>query len=1158
MRMSSSGWVGILLALCLVLFFRIPGSDIRVDGTEGAPGEWTREMVRDAAPEHSASGEGKASSGGGGEEILRLARFEPEALLDAHPPRKGAPLRFAEAVPVEVSPEACGHWSRENGTARWTFRIEAPGARNLNLGFSRFRLPPSARLELRVDGALMVRPFTAADNEDHGELWTPVVVGPELELVLEVAEGERGAVELELASVNRGFRDLSFAAGYWKIGNEAPEGDCHIDVVCSAEQSGVGPALDQYRDQIKATGVYTLEGENTCSGSAVNNVRNDGTPFFITADHCGITSGNAASMVVYWNHENASCRTPGTSGNGGDGNGPVTDFNSGAVLRAAYALSDMALVELDDPIDPSHEVYMAGWSRTGNPGMAVGIHFPSTSEKRISFDFDAVRSTNDHESASNANGTHWMVVDWDYGSTEGGSSGSPIFDENGRMVGQLTGGFAACGNDESDWYGKFSRGWEGGGTSSSRMRDWLDPDGTDTLVLDGATSGLARVTIADAELLEGDSGTRALEFTVSLSEAVDERVELLYSTWNDSAVGGSDFVEASNVSFFLAAGQLSKSLSIVINGDTIPEENERFQVSLSVVGGAPVAIGDGAAWGTITNDDFIEPVLLGPTLVEGRVAESVSVAVLAQNTPTEFSLRGAPVGMQIDGQGVISWVPAESGEFEVVVAVANQAGSAEGVVTFEIAPNSLAAAVDSPGGISLTTGGDSPFAGWESADSRGGGDRLQSGVISDEGQTWLEAVVEGPDYLGFWWKVSSEEGFDFLSLTVDGEPRAAISGIRDWDYRVIAIPPGEHTLRWTYTKDFSAEEGEDAGWVDYLQLASRNVPFLMSSGHVRIPEGRPAEYQFPMAGPGAAFTPTLLGAGLALNAAGEVVGIPLATGELSFTLTVLQDGQSLSIPATVEVMPDRAGGAAAYEEGQPDGALPWDVNGSGTWVSQDSVTLDGTAAAAAQGVPHDGRASLTTWVHGPGKVSFWWSVSSEQDYDFLHFEINGELRDSMSGNSGWQQHTEELPYGWNQLTWAYEKDDSDSRRDDTGYLDGLSFSGYAGWALQSGIGQRTGVTLDPDSDGQSLLLEYATGGSATRWDEMPSAVLSGGALELEVNKPAEAGLLYEAEVSDNLVDWNRTERTILRDDEQVFRVRDQLGLGTADRRFLRMMVHPRK
>ena len=227
-----------------------------------------------------------------------------------------------------------------------------------------------------MGGELLVRPFTAADNEDHGELWTPVVTGPELELLLEVAPEERGMVELELASINRGFRHLSFAAGYWKIGDSAPFGNCYIDVVCSADQSGVGPAIDEYRDQIKSAGVYTLNGEDTCSGSAVNNVLNDGRPYFITADHCGVRSSNAASMVVYWNHENTACRTPGSGQNGGNGNGPINNFNSGAALRASYTPSDMTLVELDDPINPDHEVFLAGWSRTGTPEMAVGIHSP--------------------------------------------------------------------------------------------------------------------------------------------------------------------------------------------------------------------------------------------------------------------------------------------------------------------------------------------------------------------------------------------------------------------------------------------------------------------------------------------------------------------------------------------------------------------------------------------------------------------------------------------------------------------------------------------------------------------------------------------------------------------------------------------------------------
>ncbi len=118
---------------------------------------------------------------------------------------------------MKITPSSHGRWESRGGRARWVFRIEAPGARNLNLGFSRFLLPRSARLELRVGDELQVRPFTAADNDAHGELWTPVVAGAELELLLEVTQEERSQVQLQLASINRGFRPLSFAAGYWKI-----------------------------------------------------------------------------------------------------------------------------------------------------------------------------------------------------------------------------------------------------------------------------------------------------------------------------------------------------------------------------------------------------------------------------------------------------------------------------------------------------------------------------------------------------------------------------------------------------------------------------------------------------------------------------------------------------------------------------------------------------------------------------------------------------------------------------------------------------------------------------------------------------------------------------------------------------------------------------
>ena len=77
--------------------------------------------------------------------------------------------------------------------------------------------------------------------------------------------------------------------------------------------------------------------------------------------------------------------------------------------------------------------------------------------------------------------THIRVHDWDAGTTEPGSSGSHLFDQNHCVVGQLGGGFAACGNDEPDWYGRLSVSWTGGGTSATRLSDWLDPFGNGAL-----------------------------------------------------------------------------------------------------------------------------------------------------------------------------------------------------------------------------------------------------------------------------------------------------------------------------------------------------------------------------------------------------------------------------------------------------------------------------------------------------------------------------------------------------------------------------------------------------------------------------------------------------------------------------------------------------
>ena len=84
----------------------------------------------------------------------------------------------------------------------------------------------------------------------------------------------------------------------------------------------------------------------------------------------------------------------------------------------------------------------------------------------------------------------WEILEptgWEYGASEGGSSGSPLFDDEGRIIGQLYGGSSECvgltDNGAADIYGRVDKSWDGAGSSSTRLSDWLDPNGTGQTVL---------------------------------------------------------------------------------------------------------------------------------------------------------------------------------------------------------------------------------------------------------------------------------------------------------------------------------------------------------------------------------------------------------------------------------------------------------------------------------------------------------------------------------------------------------------------------------------------------------------------------------------------------------------------------------------------------
>ena len=397
-----------------------------------------------------------------------LEPINPELLLAEDSERMKAaeipgPLRFAVSEDVDLDLRNSGTWKALPDGRLWRLRIHAPGAVSINLGIIRLDLPKGAKLWIYDPvGEYVEGSYTSEQRNRKGGLWTPVIPGDELVIELYVP-AEAPLPALTIGQVNKGYRDFSKEGA-------AKSGACNNDVVC--------PEGDPWRAQIRSVALYTISGTYICSGQLMNNTALDFTPYFLSANHCGVSAANDHTLVFYWNFESPNC--------GDHGGGSLAENQSGATFRALYAPSDFVLVELDAaPV--ATNVYFSGWDATGTAAAStVGIHHPSGDEKAISFNTDPVTSTDYLSNTVNPAEDHWRVDDWEDGTTENGSSGSCLWDAaTHQCIGQLHGGYASCTSNTSDWYGKLSVSWTGAGTSATRLRDWLDPGNTGTLSLNG-------------------------------------------------------------------------------------------------------------------------------------------------------------------------------------------------------------------------------------------------------------------------------------------------------------------------------------------------------------------------------------------------------------------------------------------------------------------------------------------------------------------------------------------------------------------------------------------------------------------------------------------------------------------------------------------------
>jgi len=395
---------------------------------------------------------------------------------DAAADNAGKAYRNGIILETGINPETSGVWDYlPDGSAIWRVGVKSDDAIALGLYFSEWYLTPGIEVYAYTpDKSFVIGAFTELNNIDLRTMATQEIPGDEA--ILEVFIPDRNQkFDLVLNQVAYFYRGLSV------VKNVNSSGACEVNVICSEG--------DNWRDQIRGVAKITMilsDGTYMCSGSLVNNIAQNCTPYF----HCrplfcvsqagvAVTPTLLSQWTFRFNYQATSCS--------GTASGASTVY-TGATYKASDTYgedqtgSDFFLCLLNNTPATTVNPYYNGWSYNNTAGTSgVSVHHPAGDIKKISTYSATLVNYTTHW------GVTWIATTNGHGVTEGGSSGSPIFNQNKLIVGTLTSGASACDNlTGADYYGKMSKHWTGLGTASDlNVKYWLDPNNTSGGTLTG-------------------------------------------------------------------------------------------------------------------------------------------------------------------------------------------------------------------------------------------------------------------------------------------------------------------------------------------------------------------------------------------------------------------------------------------------------------------------------------------------------------------------------------------------------------------------------------------------------------------------------------------------------------------------------------------------
>lgn len=374
---------------------------------------------------------------------LILPAVDAAALMAEDAARAAAgikgPYRFGFNHAVDLGTAEHGTWHvLRNGDRVWRITITCPEAYSINFRFDRYVVPEGARVFVYNDEGRWLGAFTAASAGGLQSMGVSQMPGSRITIEYHEPLAVAGLGELHVDRVTHAYRDVFRLMKDLREFGES--GACNINVIC--------PEGDGWRDQIRSVAIITTGGSGFCTGALLNNCAQDSTPYFLTAAHC--LDADVANWVFRFNWDSPVCDPTEM--------GPIDQTVANCVLLTSNTPTDMAFVELSTIPPAAYDVYYAGWDKSGvAPDSACSIHHPSGDIKKISLAAGPLPQANIDLGTGAAD--CWQVPVWGAGTTEPGSSGSPLFNQDRRVIGQLYGGAANCANSVDDYYGRFDLSW---------------------------------------------------------------------------------------------------------------------------------------------------------------------------------------------------------------------------------------------------------------------------------------------------------------------------------------------------------------------------------------------------------------------------------------------------------------------------------------------------------------------------------------------------------------------------------------------------------------------------------------------------------------------------------------------------------------------------